>query len=307
MRRGIARVLPLLLAAAGVAQAYPFGPPPSKTGAFAVADRPAEPRCTDCHTGNPLNDPSGSLQLLDLPSAYEPGHLYTVRLRLSHTWGPPPIEPRWGFQIQAVRKATGDSAGVWVVTAPDSYQVLPTGAQLPQFAARRLLQRTSDGSGTGQPGPAVEWAPHWQAPPGDSGLVYFFAAGNSTNGDNRSSGDYVFTEVESLPCVVTTAAPPASPSPATAELRLASSNPFRGDVSLRLSLPGAGDVSLGIFDLQGRPVRMLARGRQGPGTRVLRWDARNESGDPVPGGIYFARLTTMEKRPTQVRRIILLR
>jgi len=307
MRRGIVRVLPLLLAAAGVAQAYPFGPPPSKTGAVAVAGRPAEPRCTDCHTGNPANDPSGSLELLDLPSAYEPGRLYTVRLRLTHVWDPPPIEPRWGFQVQAVRKETGDSAGVWVVSAADSYQVLPTSAQLPQFARRRYLEHTIDGIHAGQPGPAVEWALHWQAPPGDSGLVYFFAAGNSANGDNRSSGDYIFTEVESLPCAASTDAPRARSLPAVPELTLASANPFRDEVSFRVWLPGTEEVSLEIFDLQGRLVRVLARARYEPGAYILYWNGRNAGGVRAAAGIYLARLTGVEHPVIQVRRIILLR
>ena len=39
----------------------------------------------------------------------------------------------------------------------------------------------------------------WQAPGADSGKIYFFAAGNSTNGDDLcfTSGDYVFTTAES--------------------------------------------------------------------------------------------------------------
>jgi hypothetical protein len=85
-------------------------------------------------------------------------------------------------------------------------------------------------------------------------------------------------------------APAAVPRPAAARLTLAvRSNPASGDQRLDLGSPFEGEQSLVIFDAAGRAVRHLARGRHPAGSRVERWDGRDDAGRPVPPGLYLVR------------------
>ena len=49
-------------------------------------------------------------------------------------------------------------------------------------------------------------------------------------------------------------------------------------------------MRLRVYDLLGRPVRTLWDGPLPAGNHRLRWDGRNEAGQAVASGIYFARL-----------------
>ena len=145
-----------------------------------------------------LNDPAGRLRILDVPSAYVPGNTYTLRVHLEHTWDPMPPDPlRWGFQMQAVQASTGDSAGTWILipNAPPDTFVIKRTSSLSVYKNRRYIEHTRnpnnpvDPNGSthyGELGP-IEWHVKWQAPPGDSGKIYFFAAGNSANGDGQAT------------------------------------------------------------------------------------------------------------------------
>jgi len=90
------------------------------------------------------------------------------------------------------------------------------------------------------------------------------------------------------------------------------SNPLNWDLggvqvtsSLRYGQRESGPVSLSLFDVKVRRVRTLVdRPNQEVGQHEAVWDGRDDRGDAVPNGIYFAHLRT----PSQatVRRITLL-
>ncbi|GJM43648.1 MAG: hypothetical protein DHS20C21_04900 [Gemmatimonadota bacterium] len=69
-------------------------------------------------------------------------------------------------------------------------------------------------------------------------------------------------------------------------------NPFSDQTSISFDLPSGADVTAAVFDVSGRQVRTLANGRFAAGTHEVRWDGRNDSGQTLGSGIYFARLTT---------------
>jgi hypothetical protein len=78
--------------------------------------------------------------------------------------------------------------------------------------------------------------------------------------------------------------------PTAFRLALASPNPARGGARFSIELPAAGEVSAEVLDLEGRVVRRLARAETwSAGSHPLAWDGRNESGERVGPGIYFAR------------------
>jgi hypothetical protein len=69
-------------------------------------------------------------------------------------------------------------------------------------------------------------------------------------------------------------------------------NPFTARTAIRLTLPGARSLEVWIFDLAGRRLTTLARGRFQPGSHEITWDGRDQSGQPVAPGLYLIRLRT---------------
>lgn len=84
-------------------------------------------------------------------------------------------------------------------------------------------------------------------------------------------------------------------------------NPFDEATSFRFALDAATDeVRIDVFDLAGRKVRTLFDRRLPRGTHVVGWDGRDESGQRVAAGTYFARLVVSghergEKKLTVLR------
>jgi hypothetical protein len=69
-----------------------------------------------------------------------------------------------------------------------------------------------------------------------------------------------------------------------------SPNPFGRRTRISYSLPRAGDVLLAIYDVAGRPVRTLARGRMDTGHHLATWDGRDVNGKEVAAGVYLYNL-----------------
>ncbi len=98
-----------------------------------------------------------------------------------------------------------------------------------------------------------------------------------------------------------------APAPMLSALREARPNPFRAatEIDYTLSAPAAdGPVRLDVFDAAGRRLATLARGAHTAGPQVARWDGLADDGSPVPGGVYFVRLTTRDGSAT--RRLVVL-
>jgi hypothetical protein len=96
--------------------------------------------------------------------------------------------------------------------------------------------------------------------------------------------------------------PPPSPLPRNFP------NPFAAATSIRYRVPeggGSRHVTLEIFDLNGRLVRTLVRGMEGPGAHDVRWDGATDLGRPAASGIYPYRLVVAGAAVT--RKMILLR
>ena len=86
------------------------------------------------------------------------------------------------------------------------------------------------------------------------------------------------------------------PSPANAEqgpnelrplVSPARPNPFSESTAFELEIPRPGEVELIVIDVAGRNVRRLAQERWDAGRRTIKWDGQDESGDPLPAGVYF--------------------
>jgi hypothetical protein len=68
--------------------------------------------------------------------------------------------------------------------------------------------------------------------------------------------------------------------------------PFRGSTRIPFTLREPARIELSVFDLHGRRVRVVAAGPRPVGQHAEHWDGRNDSGEPVSTGIYFARLAS---------------
>jgi hypothetical protein len=67
--------------------------------------------------------------------------------------------------------------------------------------------------------------------------------------------------------------------------------PLGGGPALAIELQSPAQVRVDLFDLSGRRVRNLADRVLPAGATVLPWDGRNDAGQAMPRGVYFARLT----------------
>jgi FlgD Ig-like domain len=67
-----------------------------------------------------------------------------------------------------------------------------------------------------------------------------------------------------------------------------SPEPAHGPVTLSITASGSGAQTVEIHDVTGRLVRRLTGGWQPAGTRLLRWDGRDDGGSPLPSGVYLA-------------------
>nr|MBP7206032.1 T9SS type A sorting domain-containing protein [Candidatus Cloacimonadota bacterium] len=94
-------------------------------------------------------------------------------------------------------------------------------------------------------------------------------------------------------------------SPAGVSLSQNQPNPFNPSTSISFNLPADQSAWLGIYNPQGRLVRILQDGSLSRGTHQLLWDGLDERGNEVGSGIYLYELISGGQR--QTRRMVLLK
>ena len=82
-------------------------------------------------------------------------------------------------------------------------------------------------------------------------------------------------------------------------------NPFNPDTGIHFRLPQKHHVKLTIFNLLGEKVRTLIDGDYPAGNHEVRWDGKDDSGNPTPTGLYVYRLRAGEY--SQARKMSLVR
>ena len=88
-------------------------------------------------------------------------------------------------------------------------------------------------------------------------------------------------------------------------LLTAGPSPFCTETSLYLGLSRPRVVRVWVSDAAGREVRSLLRSHQSEGVRMLRWDGRDDCGQPAASGVYYVNLSASTERVA--RRVMLLR
>ena len=71
-------------------------------------------------------------------------------------------------------------------------------------------------------------------------------------------------------------------------------NPFNPKTEIRYDVPRDGWVDLSVFDVRGRKVCDLVSGQQAAGRHSVTWTGRDDRGQSVAAGVYFARVTSSD-------------
>jgi hypothetical protein len=71
-------------------------------------------------------------------------------------------------------------------------------------------------------------------------------------------------------------------------------NPFNLETTFCYQLTEIARVRISVYNKTGQLVRMLMDCVNEPGSHIIRWDRKNNSGDVSPTGIYFVKFETNE-------------
>jgi hypothetical protein len=82
-------------------------------------------------------------------------------------------------------------------------------------------------------------------------------------------------------------------------------NPFNPETTIRYQLPVSANVFLKIYNLQGQLVRTLINENKEAGFHEIVWDARDETGQSMPSGVYLYRIQAADF--TYVKKLTLLK
>ena len=77
-------------------------------------------------------------------------------------------------------------------------------------------------------------------------------------------------------------------------------NPFNPRTTVRFAVPEASAVRVGVYDVLGRRVAVLAEGMRGAGWHEVVWEARG-----LASGLYVVRLEA--ERHVEARTVVLLK
>jgi len=88
-------------------------------------------------------------------------------------------------------------------------------------------------------------------------------------------------------------------------------NPFNSSTTVVYSIPKTTNVELSMYDICGRLIRSLVRGKASAGTYSVRWDGKDNSGKEVSSGVYLYRLRAGQGKGqgdfVRVRKMVLVR
>lgn len=82
-------------------------------------------------------------------------------------------------------------------------------------------------------------------------------------------------------------------------------NPFNPSTSIEFGVLRAGNTSIDVFNVRGQHVRRLFNGMREAGVYTLRWDGTDDSGLPLPSGIYSIRMSG--NGTASVRKVMLMK
>jgi hypothetical protein len=82
-------------------------------------------------------------------------------------------------------------------------------------------------------------------------------------------------------------------------------NPFTWVTQIAFQLSEPGDATLAVYDVRGRLVTIIERGKRDAGEHHAAWNGKDASGREAPAGVYFLRLE--QRNAIVTRKMVLLR
>ncbi len=159
---------------------YTVNPPSAHTNA------PGESNCTACHSGTTLNG-GGAFNNITLTtstslSALQPNTTYTFELGFSQSG-----RSKFGFQLCVLPSgANSSSASIGTLIASSSE------TQVSSTTGPNRTYLMHDATGTSAPGGTKTWQFQYTTPNTISASPVFYVTINASNGNNSSSGDFIY-------------------------------------------------------------------------------------------------------------------
>lgn len=205
---------------------------------------PGEQTCntSGCHVGSAINSMGGTLEISspDLVNfEYVPGQTYTISVTVGQAG-----RSLFGLCFEAL-KANGDNAGTLVAGA-GTY----IGTKMVSGFNRKSVTHNLNGGASAD---SHTFTFTWEAPMSNEGDITFYCTGNAANGNNSTSGDFIYSTSQVVSPVTTIG---------VAQIEKAASlevfpNPFVDQLRMNFSLNRAGQVKADVFDISGRLVEQL--------------------------------------------------
>jgi hypothetical protein len=250
----------------------------NSTGISARTGAPGETTCNACHTGNTVNDPSGSIQIATVPvmtnGQYVPGTTYSVALTITK-----PGQAKFGLCIVSLNSSNAN-AGSIIVTNTNETQILTSGGK------NYLTHRNGGAVATDTKTFTFDWV----APAAGTGTVNVYYAGNATNNNGNTSGDFIYNNSVTLTELTTSIEslsrenlPAISlyPSPAAEQFNVEFAN-----------VPSQ-QTQIELFDINGKRIAELFNDQLSSSRLTFNRPAG------LSAGVYFIRITNQEKQTTQ--------
>ena len=229
--------------------------------------------CRTCHSGNPLNANGGTVVISGLPENYAPGTTYTFSVVVNHANAD---RIRWGFSVKAAG-TNNDDAGSFSTTNPNalnngpelSHQNAPNTAPATSFTFSNL---------------------RWTAPTNPTAQqqsITFYVAGNASNGDFDTGGDFVYTATRSI-TLQTSSVQERVPGVDNWTVNAAA-----GAITLRLALTEAMPLTVSLYSLNGALITQQFTRRLLPGEQVIRLQTPF-----IQPGMYLVVISNGQRRST---------
>lgn len=157
----------------------------SNGGIAGYNSAPSQSNCqtSGCHGGNAVNAAGGSIIITDnIPATgYVPGTTYSINVTVARTG-----VSKFGFGFEAVNSSNGNAGTLQVTNA----------ALTKTLSGTRVNMTHLNNSGIGSGVKSFTF--NWIAPAASNGTVTFYSAGNATNGNNSTSGDFIYTTTRTV-------------------------------------------------------------------------------------------------------------
>ncbi|NQV14401.1 hypothetical protein HQ531_03000 [bacterium] len=152
------------------------------------AGAPGDRTCNSkkCHAGNELNSDKAKIFIAGLPKIYTPNEIYEITLRFEQ-----PGAKRWGFQA-TVANDKGDAIGS-LISVKGQETHIQDNARYKSKTNRQYLTHTKKGILGSEKGKSPSWIIQWKAPETVVDTSNFYFAFNAGNGNNKDTGDFIYT------------------------------------------------------------------------------------------------------------------